>query len=224
MLWAHNDGGPEDVRVALIAFDASGRHLGDFALVNAVNEDWEDIAVAVEPDGTNVIYVADIGDNDRARESIRLIRVEEPDVAGGSSAVVSHAEIELRYPDGRAHNAESMAVDPTSGDVLIFTKRNRDDPDTEVFRARAPLTDERTHTLQRVAIESEDAPLDARFVAADISADGLRMIAQIDDGDTQIWTRHPAEPLAAALLWPRVVTLRPSCRSRPSHSTTMVAT
>ena len=205
VLWAHNDGGDGNDRVVLLALDGDGEHIGDFALEQADNQDWEDLAIGpADRGGPDVIYIGDIGDNDHARDELTLIRLPEPEVdptgRGGRSSVVSHEEIVLQYPDGDARNAESLAVDPTTGDVLIITKRDEAAPRTEVFVALAPLQDDEVVVLQSVATEA-DGGLDARFVAADIAWDGNALIGQVDGGDTQLWLRHRGEPWASALSW-----------------------
>lgn len=205
VLWAHNDGGDGSDRVVLLALDGNGEHIGDFALEQADNQDWEDLAIGpADRGGPDVIYIGDIGDNDHARDELTLVRLAEPEVdptgRGGRSSVVSHEEIVLEYPDGDARNAESLAVDPTTGDVLIITKRDETSPKTEVFVALAPLPDDEVVVLRPVATQAASG-LDARFVAADIAWDGNALIGQVDGGDSHLWLRHPGEPWASALSW-----------------------
>lgn|GEM_PF-1204917 len=205
VLWGHNDGGDGNDRVVLLAIGHEGEHIGDFALEQADNQDWEDLAIGpADRGGPDVIYIGDIGDNEHARDELTLVRLPEPEVdptgRGGRSSVLSHEEIVLQYPDGRARNAESLAVDPTTGDVLIISKRSADEPKTEVFIAPAPLTDDEVVVLRSVATQASNG-LDARFVAADIAWDGNGLIAQVDGGDSRLWLRHSGEPWASALAW-----------------------
>lgn len=79
--------------------------------------DYEDLAVG-PCGGTSCLFIGDIGDNDKARSSIKVIVVEEKQELLQSAAPQSI--LELRYPDG-AHNAEGLAVHP-NGDIYIFTK------------------------------------------------------------------------------------------------------
>jgi hypothetical protein len=112
-LWAHNDSGDP----VLIELDQKGRVVGRLRLGNVGVEDWEAIATGPCPAGS-CLYVADIGDNDAERESIRIHRIPEP-LAGKTS--VSQAEtIQARYPDGK-HDAETLLVTP-KGEVFVVTK------------------------------------------------------------------------------------------------------
>src|SRR5688572_994382 len=65
VIWSHNDSG----QPLLHAVDASGQSRGRVRIPNATVEDWEDISVAA-CSGGSCLYVADIGDNNRARRSI----------------------------------------------------------------------------------------------------------------------------------------------------------
>jgi DNA-binding beta-propeller fold protein YncE len=73
-------------------------------------------ALAITPQGR--MLVADIGDNDGSRSMVRVFWFDEPELGRTSGAWSSW---ELSYPDG-PHNAESIAVDPTSGRVFVVTK------------------------------------------------------------------------------------------------------
>lgn len=74
-------------------------------------------ALAITPQGR--MLVADIGDNRAARTVVRVFWFDEP--ALGSTSGPRGASWELSYPDG-PHDAESLAVDPRIGRVLVVTK------------------------------------------------------------------------------------------------------
>jgi hypothetical protein len=124
VLWVHNDSG-DTARV--FAMTTSGQHLGSFTLNGASATDWEDMAVGPGPQaGQSYLYVGDIGDNSHVRTSIVVYRVAEPSVnvqqPPGDGQVLGNVEtFVLTYPDG-AHDAEALAVDPASGDMVIVTK------------------------------------------------------------------------------------------------------
>ena len=124
VLWAHNDSG-DTARV--FAMTTSGQHLGSLTLNGASATDWEDMAIGPGPlAGRSYLYVGDIGDNNHARASIVVYRVAEPSVnvqqPPGDGQVLGGVEsFTLTYPDG-AHDAEALAVDPASGDIVIVTK------------------------------------------------------------------------------------------------------
>src|SRR5688572_31114856 len=65
VIWSHNDSG----QPLLHALDAAGQSRGRVRIPKATGEDWEDISVAA-CSGGSCLYVADIGDNNRARRSI----------------------------------------------------------------------------------------------------------------------------------------------------------
>jgi hypothetical protein len=117
VFWTFNDSGnpPE-----LFATDSTGRDLGTFMVTGARNYDWE--AIARGPCGaSDCLYIADTGDNDEIRRSVRLYRLPEPAVRSGSRGVTAKAEtLELRYPDG-PHDVEAAVVAP-DGAVLLVTK------------------------------------------------------------------------------------------------------
>lgn len=112
-LWAVQDSGNP---AALFALDASGANLGAFRVSGAENHDWEDIAVA--PDGH--VLIADIGDNSAARDTVTIYDVTPPahDVDHGTLVATPSR---YRYPDG-PRDAETLLVDPTTGDRYVVTK------------------------------------------------------------------------------------------------------
>lgn len=113
LFWTHNDSGgsPE-----LFAFDSTGVIRQVVRIHNAKISDWEDIE-AGPCDGGSCLYIADIGNNSRNRQSVMVYRVPEP--APGSTAAQATA-IELKYPD-HPQDAEALFVMPT-GDVYVVTK------------------------------------------------------------------------------------------------------
>ncbi|MCP5027997.1 MAG: hypothetical protein GY929_17105, partial [Actinomycetia bacterium] len=99
------------------------------------------------PDGdpTPHLYVADIGDNKGQRDNIRVFRFPEP---GPASTGVAPDTITLTYPDG-PRDAESLAVDPLTGDLLMVSKERVLGP-LGVYRAPAPSSGDSTVTLEKV--------------------------------------------------------------------------
>ncbi|MFF3855383.1 hypothetical protein [Micromonospora sp. NPDC002575] len=127
-----NDGADEESRRQIFFLDARCR------VVRAVRypsrpRDTEDLAVGA--DGT--IWVADIGDNDRARRTVALWRLPP-----GAARPVLHR---MTYPDG-AHDAEALLVDG-AGRPVIVTKQGGS---AGLYRPAAPLRADRTVPLARV--------------------------------------------------------------------------
>lgn len=122
VVYVHNDSGD---RARFFALDArSGEVRAQFTVPGAVNVDWEDIAVARDARGVPSIWIADIGDNDATRSSVRIYRVDEPRVTEQTHAlraVSTRAQTwRLRYPGG-PRNAEGSAVFP-GGATYLFDK------------------------------------------------------------------------------------------------------
>ncbi len=159
VLWAHNDSG-DTARV--FAVGTAGEHLGAFSLAGAQAVDWEDMALGPGPqEGIDYLYLGDIGDNGEQRSEIVVYRVPEPDVtSGGTPATSDRPGVEtltLRYPD-RAHDAETLLVDPVDGDLLIVTKEVSGS-NALVFRAPPALAAGSTTTLEQVgAIDFRSLP------------------------------------------------------------------
>lgn len=118
VLWTMND----DSEARLYAFDESGRHRGRLTLDPATNRDWEDLASFVF-DGRAYLLVADVGDNAARRDSVRLYIVAEPDLAVDDKVrSAPDWTIDVSFPDG-PRDVESVAVDITSKQILLLTKR-----------------------------------------------------------------------------------------------------
>lgn len=110
LFWAHNDSG-DTARVFLIEEDGTVRSTHSIA---ADHVDWEDLAVGPGPDGEPHLFIGDIGANIALREPVTVYRVAEADP--------SHVDrLELHYPDGPA-DAETLMIDPDSGELVIITK------------------------------------------------------------------------------------------------------
>jgi hypothetical protein len=81
---------------------------------------WDEDPVDVEalaPAGRGQVWVADIGDNRRVRESVEVLRVP----VGPGERSVTPAAYELVYPDG-SRDAEALLADPLTGRLHVVTK------------------------------------------------------------------------------------------------------
>jgi hypothetical protein len=108
-----DSGGP------LTVLDGAGHIVGSVTVAGAEWFDWEDVSVA-RCGAATCLYVADIGDNNRSRRSIRLFRAPLPPA---NAARTAQAEtFELTYPDG-AHDAEALFE--TGGDFYVVTKEGK---------------------------------------------------------------------------------------------------
>ncbi len=166
VFFLHGDRGDEPV---LAAVDRSGALIGEHRVVDAENEDWEDLAAAPCPDEGDCLYVGDIGDNDEMRANVTVYVVREP--AEGDEKVSSIRRYVGVYPDG-PHDAEALLVDPCTGRVHVVTK---EDP-ARVFAF--PFDPEDTSTLEAVAELTLPGPTrDARQITGgDWDRDGDRFV------------------------------------------------
>ena len=195
VFWTHNDGPRQNI----YALDDEGLRLATFFL-NVTVGDTEDIAVGPGPaKGQFYLYVGDIGGNvadATSRDSIELIRIPEPTVELGWVDDPHTTDFEglehftLVYPDG-SYDAESLMVDPVSGDTLVGTKQ---DHVTRIYRVNI-MTATNGATLPMEFLCS--VPFE-KASAGDISPDGSQIALRRED-DAMLWTRCDNEPIAAAL-------------------------
>jgi hypothetical protein len=199
ILWAHNDSG-DAARV--YALDPQGTARGTWDVPGALAVDWEDLAVR---GGT--LYLADIGDNSTARAGVQVYAVPEPKLPTTPSAAPLATEpatgFELRYPD-RAHDAETLLVDPRTGDGFVVTKAL--DGTSGVFRfpplvagepAPGPITMEAVGTL-RLGVAT----------GGDVTATG-DAVAVRTYADVYVWNRARGQSVAEALATPPCVSGTP---------------
>ena len=149
VLWVHNDSGGAP---AVYAIQPNGALVGTYSVDGATNVDWEDIAIGPGPQQkVSYLYLGDIGDNLSARDHVTVYRVPEPTTALTATGTLTGTEtISLRYPEHPV-DAESMFVDPRSGDLFLIDKEYTSAVG-HVFRARRrQLVDGADVTLQAVA-------------------------------------------------------------------------
>ncbi|HEX8354798.1 MAG TPA: hypothetical protein VF611_17965 [Pyrinomonadaceae bacterium] len=180
LFWTHNDSGDGPF---VYAFDRGGRARGTWRVSGAQARDWEDIAAGPGPArGETYLYVGDVGDNDRKRESVVVYRFPEPQAgAGGEDDPAAGADaardtqpaeaIRLKYPDG-AHNAEALLVHPRTGDLYVVTKAARS---AAVYKLAAPFDAGQVHTLARVAVLHGPDFFGTLVTGGDVSPDGTRV-------------------------------------------------
>lgn len=118
-LWVQQDSG-NPAELSLISY--TGEFIKSLPVLNAVNRDWEDMSFAKDlSTGKNILYIADIGDNNQVELTYHVYRFEEP--SAGDSEINDVEKISFRYSDG-SHDAEAILVDENSNDIYIITKRD----------------------------------------------------------------------------------------------------
>lgn len=176
--WTHNDSGDGPF---VYAFDAVGETRGVFRVAGAQARDWEDMAVGPGPEaGKSYLYLGDIGDNDAVRSDVVVYRVPEPvltaaDKTSSKSKPRSTAPAEairLRYPDGK-HDAETLLVHPSTGNLYIVTKVML--KNATVYEVAAPLKPGETITMKRIGDIKVPSLLGGALTGGSISPDGRRV-------------------------------------------------
>ena len=152
---------------SLIAVRAkTGRSLGRITVAGLDGTDTEDLAVGpcAAPAGRTCIYIADIGDNLSARDSVTVTRVVEPDLSEGVPPTpVAADEARLTYPRSPA-DAETLLVDG-DGRLLIITKAaGRHGRGAARLYVAAEFGDQRLRSAGRVRLPQPALPLAAAVV------------------------------------------------------------
>ncbi|MCW2494991.1 hypothetical protein [Jatrophihabitans sp.] len=176
---------------------------------DAVNHDWEDLAVAPDAHGTPSVWLADIGDNDAERSRIELYRVDEPKVGSATTITATRPQVwTLHYPDG-PHDAESLAVSPEGVPYLVtksFTGAS------EVFSApstpgAATLRRVGSIQFQLTGTPGPFAPLgELTATGAALSPDGSRLVVRTYT-DAYVWPVRHGDVAAALRTAPQRIPL-----------------
>ena len=176
VFWVQNDSGNGP---NIYAVNRSGADLGSWQVTGAQNIDWEDIAEFKDASGKCFIYIGEIGDNDLERTVHSVYRVAEPRVTqdGGRHKDTLETEpalsVSFSYTDG-PHNAETLMVHPTTGDIYVLSK-NRKGP-SGVYKIAASFGSGAVQKVSPIAnIEVPSVPV-GLLTGGDISPDGRRAV------------------------------------------------
>lgn len=192
LLWAHNDSG-DGARLYLLDLE-TGADMGTWPLEGAAAFDWEDMALTTPADGRSFLYAADFGDNFRFRPDIRIHRAEEPTEIATPGPLVSE-ELIFTYPDG-ATDAESLFIDPDTGDVIVIAK-SWDDSPTSIYRGPSDTEPGTSTELEKIG-EVDLTDWHPLATAADISASG-RVIGLRTIDEVLLWDRPAGVDIATAM-------------------------
>jgi hypothetical protein len=189
ILWIHNDGNSR----SLFALNTSGKLAALISWQEKI-EDFEEVAIGPGPKaGADYLYIGDIGDNNSQRREIHVLRFEEPAMSEARNSQIAIETVEvfrLVYPD-RAHNAETLIVDPITGDLFIVTKEAQG---ARLYTCRASgLKNNAVATLEFVGSLAVN-----RVSGGTIARDGSRIILRREDWGW-LWNRTSGESIAAAL-------------------------
>ncbi len=185
VIYVHNDSGGE---AAVYLLDSLGNSVGTIEFLGTKNRDWEDIAIGPGVDGRSYIYVGEIGDNNAVHEEVVIYRIPEPENINPNTQVIPQ-KTTLKYPGG-ARDAESLMVDPISGDIFILSKR---DSLNTLYRLPADKFGDGEAELE----ELNKLPFTSA-TAADISADGSQILVK-NYLTIFYWKRNPRETVMKAM-------------------------
>lgn len=187
VFFTHGDSGAAPV---IAAFDTSGALLGEHTVVDATNEDWEDIASAPCPDEGDCLYIGDIGDNAATRQQITVYVIREP--KEGDDKVHTLARYLATYPDG-PRDAETLLMMPCTGRLHVVTKVSTGE--SEVFRFPAVPEDKQTVVLEKVSNVFVDGPTaESREITGGAWDDSGDRVALRTSDRVFAWATDPARP------------------------------
>ena len=186
-IYVHNDSGGEP---EIYILDTLGSFLGNIRLEGVENRDWEDLAIGPGPEKNETyLYVGDIGDNFSKHEELIIYRFPEPD-SFKAKMTVQPEVIKLTYPDG-SKDAETLLIDPTTGDLYILTKR---DTKNTLYKASGELLEDGKNIVLEKVLQM---PV-TLSVGGDISADGTQVIIK-NYWVVYYWKREEGESIKETL-------------------------
>lgn len=148
-------------------------------------QDVEDLAMGPCYFGRSCLIVGDIGDNEKKRTELTLAVFDEKEYADNDTVfLLNTVRVEYPgYPNIEAHDAEAMALHPTSGDLYILTKEIGP---AKMYRLKKEQWHRMTGEIQTLTFVGEidfsklkgGRGLASRLVTSlDISPDGNRLLA-----------------------------------------------
>lgn len=178
ILWTHNDSGDD---AFVFAINPAGDDLGTWKLPNARNIDWEDIATVKDNSGKCFMFIGEIGDNGQKRAEHAIYRFREPEVSDSSRnssrkdpLLTENAEIlRFRYPDYN-QDAETLMIQPKTGDIYVITKRVNGP--AGVYRIKPEFGGIAVQTAAKVAEIAVPSLPNGLLTSGDISPDGRHVI------------------------------------------------
>ena len=150
-----------------------------------IESDFEDLGIGKCLDNKSCLFIADIGDNQEKRKSVKIFIIAEKETYG--EAVKPDQTLILKYAD-RPHNAEGMALHP-NGDIYIITKeenlKNLKAYPVHIFRIEKDLWQNSLNGVLKLSpvgeidipgIAHENTVFGQIVSAFDISSDGTKFI------------------------------------------------
>ncbi|MEO8376186.1 MAG: hypothetical protein ABI579_00830, partial [Candidatus Sumerlaeota bacterium] len=177
-------------------------------LSGATATDWEDIAVGPGPTpGISYIYIADTGNNNFNRTTVRVYRIPEPvaPLTGGAvtQTISTFDTLFIQYPGNVAYDVETLMCDPNNGDLYFVSRdRGNDEGFARVFRDPANHAAGATVTTTQISMIPDTGRFEIK--AGDISPDGELIALRFhrnSDGhcEVHVWRRTSGQTIQQAL-------------------------
>lgn len=187
VFFTHGDHGEEST---LVAFDEGGL-VGSHLVVDAANEDWEDLAAAPCPDKGDCLYIGDIGDNDSLRAGITVYVVREPEEKDERIKIIDRYT--ASYPDG-PRDAETLLVHPCTGEISLVTKALDGRPEIYRFPSAQGALPAEVSVLERVTSLQIDGETEASREVTGGAWSALGKSVALRTGDRVLqWVVDPSQ-------------------------------
>lgn len=190
-IWTHNDSGHE-TRIFLINEEAQLK--AQFRLDKIKGIDTEDIAMGKwAKDSLNYIFLGDIGDNYKRRNTKTIYYFPEPAQFKPKTEndtplnfIKDVQTIHFKYPNGNV-DAETLLFDPIDKSLLVISKEN---DKAQIFAIDLNKKDKEFQIAQKIGELSLNW-----LTAGDISVNGDEILLK-NYANIYYWKRKPQETLA----------------------------
>lgn len=186
-LWAHNDSGHP---AELFLLDSNAQTTASFRVAGARNRDWEDIT-RLTIDSTSLLFIGDLGDNNRKHGLKIIYCVPEPPRLEGVTELTPSSTLWIHLSGGY-RDMEALMADPVTRSLFLVSKREHE---VNVYEITYPYP---TDTINLEPIL--EIPV-SQITAADISPDG-REILMKNYRNVFYWKRLAGQTVAEALMTP----------------------
>lgn len=206
--YVHND---SDSDPLLYTSNAAGQILGSINIINATSTDWESLAGA-RHDGRNKLIIADIGNNARQRQDLKLWVIDEPalnELDLGFELELIADTIALNYSDGLSYDAEGLFIDADNDTLVVLTKDAQDSSTQSIWTGSLSrgLTDGSQSLVFNGLVNLPASPFANAITGVDIHPNGRELAVLTYGplpgvGNIHLWTPTDDEGLTDALLRP----------------------
>jgi len=203
--YVHNDSGDGPT---IHVTDANGNEYGTVTVTGVAAIDWEGIT-ATRRDGLPRLIVGDIGNNNRQRDNLSLVVLDEPNVSSflpPFNIDVPGQQIQLSYADGSSYNAEALFINGDNDTVVVLTKEGQATTEQGVWQGSlsSGLTGGNIVLEYRGLVALADANVTNAITDVDIRSGG-RELAVLTNGPgltglIHLWIAESGEGTTDALL------------------------